>query len=93
MANEHLLDERLIDLLHEERVALGFLCYQPLEWGDAFVVPQQRAQHLVRTLLAQGIEAQTLANLYLALGQKDIIIETANNEFTVKLPLIKQQDI
>ena len=54
------LDEHLIDLLHEERVALGFLLYQSLEWRDTFVVSQQRTQHLVRTLFAQRIEVVEL---------------------------------
>ena len=59
VAHQHaLFDQRLIDLLHEKRIAFALLGYEPLEWRDAFVSSQQGVQHLVRAIFAQRIDTQ-----------------------------------
>src|SRR6266851_5295417 len=53
-----LLEQRLCDLFHEERVAFGFLDDQALECDQVAAVAKQRLQHFLAALLAERVKPE-----------------------------------
>jgi LytS/YehU family sensor histidine kinase len=64
-----------------------------LSVNHQFVKVSNRLKPKQFRVTSTGIGLKNLSARYKLLGQRDIVIETTENEFTVKLPLIKQQDI